>query len=92
MNALHNQWLPLVLIINYKTDKWWQIENQFDDLQVAMSSDMTSLKQKQEIVLQKLLKANRTVRITDYTIMLNAYGVNNEWNGKLWKPWLQTAK
>ena len=43
-----------------------------------MSSDMTSLKQKQEIVLQKLSKANRTVRNTDYTIMLSAYGVDNK--------------
>ena len=33
--------------------------------------------QKQEIVLQKLAKAYRTVRITDYTIMLSAYGVDN---------------
>ena len=30
---------------------------------------MTSLKQKQEIVLEKMSKANRTVQITDYTIM-----------------------
>ena len=50
-----------------------------DNLEVAMSSDMTSLKQKQEIVLQKLSKANRTVRNTDYTIMLSAYGVDNKW-------------
>ena len=71
---------------NKLQNELWQIENQLvvtsDNLKVAMSSNMTHLKQKQEIVLQKLSKANRTVRITDYTIMFSAHGVDNEWNSK----------
>ena len=85
----------VIIIINYKTscDRLkinWLLS--LDDLEVVMSSDMTSLKQKQEIVLQKLSKANGTVQTTDYTIMHSAFGVGNEWNIKLWKPWLQMAK